>query len=194
MARKILALALTMSAALAAATALGLSTPVPQAAPQIKLVDNTIPIDPAPADPDDGSLADGQVLTPFDVQNPAIGRLDPALLTAIQDAATFAAADGVAMTVTSGWRSTDFQRRLMDDAVRTYGSVDIARQYVAPPEVSKHVSGEAVDIGGVGADQWLIANGSRFGLCQIYANELWHFELATDAAGVCPPLLPNAAG
>ena len=30
-------------------------------------------------------------------------------------------------------------------------------------------------------------------LCQIYANELWHFELTTDAAGACPPLLPNAA-
>ncbi|MDT5153713.1 MAG: zinc D-Ala-D-Ala carboxypeptidase, partial [Mycobacterium sp.] len=43
------------------------------------------------------------------------------------------------------------------------------------------------------ADQWLIANGSRFGLCQIYANELWHFELATDPLGNCPPLVPNAA-
>ena len=32
------------------------------------------------------------------------------------------------------------------------------------------------------------------GLCQIYANELWHFELVTDAEGKCPPLLPNAAG
>jgi D-alanyl-D-alanine carboxypeptidase len=188
--RKILTLTLTMSAAVAVAGALGVSTP----APQIRLVDNSIRIDPAPADPGDGSLADGQVLTPFDVQNPAIGRLDSALLTAVQDAATAAAADGVTMTVTSGWRSTDFQRRLMDDAVRTYGSADIARQYVAPPEVSKHVIGEAVDIGGVGADRWLIANGSRFGLCQIYANELWHFELATDAAGICPALLPNAAG
>jgi zinc D-Ala-D-Ala carboxypeptidase len=62
------------------------------------------------------------------------------------------------------------------------------------PSMSKHVSGEAVDVGGTGADQWLIANGSRFGLCQIYANELWHFELATDAQGNCPGLLPNAAG
>jgi hypothetical protein len=60
--------------------------------------------------------------------------------------------------------------------------------------MSKHVSGEAVDIGGPGADQWLIANGSRFGLCQIYANEPWHFELATDAMGNCRALLPNAAG
>ena len=46
--------------------------------------------------------------------------------------------------------------------------------------------------GGPAADQWLMANGARFGLCQIYANEVWHFELATDAAGNCPALLPNA--
>ncbi len=98
------------------------------------------------------------------------------------------------MTITSGWRSPEFQRRLLDDAVLTYGSVDIARQFVATPEVSKHVIGQAVDIGGVDADHWLIANGARFALCQIYANELWHFELATDPFGICPPLLPNAAG
>jgi LAS superfamily LD-carboxypeptidase LdcB len=97
------------------------------------------------------------------------------------------------MTITSGWRSPEFQQRLLDDAVHTYGSFAAARQYVETPEVSKHVIGEAVDVGGTGADQWLIANGARFGLCQIYANELWHFELATDALGNCPPLLPNAA-
>jgi D-alanyl-D-alanine carboxypeptidase len=65
---------------------------------------------------------------------------------------------------------------------------------VQTPEQSKHVIGQAIDVGGAGADQWLIANGTRFGLCQIYANELWHFELATDASGNCPALLPNAAG
>ena len=69
-----------------------------------------------------------------------------------------------------------------------------ARQYVQTPGGSKHVLGQAVDVGGTGADRWLIAHGARFGLCQIYANELWHFELATDAAGICPPLLANAAG
>jgi hypothetical protein len=40
----------------------------------------------------------------------------------------------------------------------------------------------------------MIRNGSRFGLCQIYANEIWHFELAADKDGACPPLRPNAAG
>jgi LAS superfamily LD-carboxypeptidase LdcB len=97
------------------------------------------------------------------------------------------------MTITSGWRSPEFQQRLLDDAVHTYGSFAAARQYVETPQMSKHVIGEAVDVGGAGADQWLIANGSRFGLCQIYANELWHFELATDPLGNCPPLVPNAA-
>ena len=167
----------------------------PAGQPQVRLVDNTVAMDPPPpVVPGDGSLADGQVLTPFDVQNPAIGRLDPPLLAAIQNAATAASAEGIAMTITSGWRSPEFQQHLLDDAVQTYGSFDAARQYVQTPAMSRHVIGQAVDVGGVGADQWLIANGSRYGLCQIYANELWHFELATDAAGICPPLLPNAAG
>jgi len=138
--------------------------------------------------------ADIQMLSPFDVADPAVGNLDPALLIAVQQATTAAAADGVTMTITSGWRSPAFQQQLLDDAVATYGSLAAARQYVQTPERSHHVLGQAVDMGGVGADQWLIANGARFGLCQIYANELWHFELATDAAGNCPPVLPNAAG
>lgn len=122
-----------------------------------------------------------------------MGRLDSLLLSAIQQAAVTSAADGVWMVVTSGWRSTAFQQQLLDDAVATYGSMAAARQYVQTPERSKHVLGQAVDIGGVDADQWLITNGARFGLCQIYANEIWHFELATDSTGVCPALLPSAA-
>ena len=148
----------------------------------------------ARAAPGDGSESDGAVVTPFDVQDPAVGRLDPELLSAIQNAATAAAADGISLTITSGWRSPEFQQRLLNQAVQTYGSLAAARQYVQTPEMSKHVVGEAVDVGGAGADQWLIAHGSRFGLCRIYANELWHFELAADAQGNCPALLPNAAG
>lgn len=137
--------------------------------------------------------ASADAASPFDVSDPTVGRLDPALLTAIQQAATAAAAEGIPMTITSGWRSREFQQQLLDDAIHTYGSYSAARQYVQTPQQSKHVSGQAVDIGGKSADTWLIANGKRFGLCQIYANELWHFELATDAQGDCPPLLPNAA-
>lgn len=137
--------------------------------------------------------ADVQALSPYDVANPAVGYLDPALLRAVQQAAGAAAADGVTMTITSGWRSPEFQQQLLDDAVATYGSVAAARQYVQTPQSSRHVTGQAVDIGGYGADDWLIAHGARFGLCRIYANELWHFELAADAVGVCPPLRPDAS-
>ena len=149
----------------------------PTAAGGIRLVDNTV-----------------QMLSPFDVDNPAVGQLDPRLLAAVQQAATAAAADGVAMTITSGWRSAAFQQQLLDDAVASYGSLAVARQYVQTPEHSRHVLGQAVDIGAAPADQWLVANGVRFGLCQIYANEVWHFELAVDAAGNCPPLSATAAG
>ncbi|TMS53413.1 peptidase [Mycobacterium sp. DBP42] len=173
------------SSVAAVAALLGTSAPVPQ----VRLVDDTVPMTQG-----DGSLADGQVLTPYDVQNPAIGRLDPRLLAAIQNAADAAAADGVTMTITSGWRSAEFQQSLLDQAVQTYGSFAAARRYVQTPTASRHVTGEAVDVGGPQADHWLIANGGRFGLCQIYANELWHFELVADAAGNCPPLQPDAAG
>ena len=141
-----------------------------------------------------GWIPDGQTLSPFDVSNPALAQLDPPLLNAIQDGARAAASKGVDLRITSGWRSKGFQQRLFDDAVAKYGSVDIARQFVASPDVSKHVVGQAVDVAPVDADKWLIRNGARFGLCQIYANELWHFELATDRQGNCPPLRLNAAG
>lgn len=141
-----------------------------------------------------GWLPDGVTLSPFDVSNPVIAQLDPLLLTAVQDAARSAEADGVNMRITSGWRTKGFQQRLFDMGVVQYGSVDAARQFVASPEVSKHVVGEAVDIAPVDADKWLIRNGPRFGLCQIFANEIWHFELATDEQGRCPPLKASAAG
>ena len=151
-------------------------------------------IGPAATDTYGGRIPDGQTPSPFDVSNPALAQLDPALLNAVQEAARVAAHDGIDLRITSGWRSKGFQEKLFDDAVRTYGSADIARRLVASPEVSKHVVGQAVDVAPVDADKWLIRNGAQFGLCQIYANELWHFELAVDAQGNCPPLRPNAAG
>jgi hypothetical protein len=151
-------------------------------------------IGPAATDTYGGWMPDGKALSPFDMSNPAVGQLDPALLAAVQQAANAAATQGVDLRINSGWRSTGFQKRLFDDAVRTYGSADIARQFVASPDVSKHVVGQAVDVAPVDADKWLIRNGAQFGLCQIYANEIWHFELAVDPQGNCPPLRPNAAG
>jgi zinc D-Ala-D-Ala carboxypeptidase len=156
--------------------------------------DDTFSIGTAAVDTIGGYLPDGRTISPFDGANPVISWLDPALLAAIQAAAHAAEGDGVKMAITSGWRTKGFQQRLFDDAVRTYGNVDAAAQFVATPDTSQHVVGKAVDVGPLDADTWLIRNGSRFGLCQIYANEIWHFELAADDSGRCPPLRPNAAG
>lgn len=141
-----------------------------------------------------GYLPDGAALTAFDVADPVIGLLDPALRAAVQRATEAAAAQGITVTINSGWRSVGFQQRLFTDGVRTYGSAEAARQFVASPEASMHVKGRAVDVGGPNAAAWMARNGSQFGLCQVYANELWHYELTADANGTCPPMKPNAAG
>ncbi len=170
------------------------STPAAQLTTGPAPDDETFSIGAAATDTIGGYLPDGQTLSPFDPANPVIAWLEPALLTAIQQAARTAKDDGIDVQITSGWRTKGFQQRLFDDGVRTYGSVEAAQQFVASPDTSRHVAGKAVDVGPVEADNWLIRNGSQFGLCQIFANEIWHFELAADEDGKCPPLRPNAAG
>jgi D-alanyl-D-alanine carboxypeptidase len=131
--------------------------------------------------------------TVFDDDVPGVAKLDPALLAALRRAATVAADDGVVFIVGSGWRSPAYQERLLDAAVSTYGSRKEAARWVAPPDRSAHVSGDAVDLGRSGA-RWLAANGAGFGLCQIYRNESWHFESRPDAvAHGCPAMYADAA-
>ncbi|WP_345799991.1 M15 family metallopeptidase [Microbacterium sp. AZCO] len=142
-------------------------------------------------------VEDGYLTAPAtldDTDLPAIANLDAALLGALRDAAAAASSDGVSFEVTSGWRTARYQQWLLEDAVEDYGSVEVARQFVAAPDRSHHVTGHAVDIGPLDAQSWLIAHGAAWGLCQIYANERWHFELATDPGGTCPALRENAAG
>ena len=132
-----------------------------------------------------GVLPDGA--TVFD-DYPAVTNLDPALLAALHQAATDAAGDGIEFYVNSGWRSAAYQERLLDEAVSEYGSKEEAARWVATPDTSPHVSGDAVDLGGVDARAWLAEHGPGYGLCQIYGNEPWHFELRPEAIGQgCPP-------
>jgi hypothetical protein len=153
----------------------------------------------SPAPPDgrvdvaDGFIADGDMLSPFATGYPALAQLDPALLAAVQAAARDAEDDGVTIGISAGWRSAEYQQALLDEAIAHYGSVAEARRWVDTPEVSRHVRGEAVDILPTAADDWLRQHGSDYGLCQIYANEIWHFELATTPGGRCPRLLPDAS-
>ncbi len=136
----------------------------------------------------DGSANENEV-TVFDTAHPAVAQLDTALLQALQAAANEAAAEDITFYVNSGWRSPQLQERLLEEAVAEYGSREEALRWVATPERSAHVSGDAVDIGPFDASYWLSYNGAEYGICQIYANEGWHFELRPDAVERgCPEL------
>jgi zinc D-Ala-D-Ala carboxypeptidase len=135
--------------------------------------------------------ADGAVpagTTAFDNEVPGVANLDSALLGALRQAATDAAGDGVAFYVDSGWRSPEYQEQILREAVSEYGSEAEAARWVATPNKSAHVSGDAVDIGPSDATTWLSEHGAEYGLCQIYGNEPWHYELRPEAiAHGCPP-------
>ena len=140
----------------------------------------------------DGVIRDGDQPTVFDVDRVAVGNLDPALLAALQRAASDAERDGVTLRVNSGWRSPALQERMLQDAIVQYGSESEARRWVATPETSEHVTGDAVDLGPLPALDWLVQRGWRYGLCQIYANESWHYELRPEAVDDgCPELLAD---
>jgi D-alanyl-D-alanine carboxypeptidase len=135
----------------------------------------------------DGAVPDG--VTVFDDEYPAVANLDPALLGALRQAATDAADDGVEFFVDSGWRSPEYQGQLLHEAVSKYGSEEEAARWVATPNTSAHVSGDAVDIGPSDATAWLSEHGAEYGLCQIYGNEPWHYELRPEAIDHgCPPM------
>jgi D-alanyl-D-alanine carboxypeptidase len=133
----------------------------------------------------DGVVPDG--VTVFDDRYPGIANLDPDLLQALREAATDAADDGVEFFAQSGWRSPEYQNELLREAVSEYGSEEAAARWVATAETSAHVSGDAVDIEHSDATAWLSAYGAEYGLCQIYRNEPWHYELRSQAIeGGCP--------
>jgi hypothetical protein len=150
--------------------------------------------------------ADGAVragLTVFDDEVPAVAKLDPDLLNALRHAARDAARDGVKILVNSGWRSPAYQRHLLHEAVSKYGSKGKATRWVATPDTSSHVSGDAVDIGPSRATAWLSKHGAEYGLCRVYRNEPWHYELRPEArrpreanrtnADGCPPMYADPA-
>ncbi len=126
-----------------------------------------------------GAVPEG--VTVFDDDLPAVANLDPDLLGALRRAATDAADDGVEIFVNSGWRSPQYQKQLLREAVSKYGSEEEAARWVATPDTSPHVSGHAVDIGPADATAWLSKHGAEYGLCQIYRNEPWHYELRPEA-------------
>lgn len=139
-------------------------------------------------------LGDGPLTELADADGEA-AELHPLLATRFSVAQSFARADGVELSLTSGYRSLERQQFLFDQAVVIRGSETEASKWVLPPKFSKHPRGLAVDVNYPdGRDQalWLERNGSRFGLCRVYSNEWWHFEGVIAPGQRCPALAPNA--
>jgi zinc D-Ala-D-Ala carboxypeptidase len=155
------------------------------------------PID-TPAADDHGALGEAGGAVPsgttiFD-DIPAVANLDPDLFGVLRQAAADAAKDGVDFVVNGGWRSPQYQDKLRRQAVTKYGSEEEAARWVTTADRSAHVRGRAVDIGPVDARAWLSEHGAGYGLCQIYRNEPWHYELRSEAAEFgCPPMYADPA-
>ncbi|MFF8819048.1 M15 family metallopeptidase [Leucobacter sp. NPDC015123] len=145
----------------------------------------------AAAGPDDvppsGDLPNGTSV--FATGFHGIEGLDPGLLATLRQASSDS---GIEFTVTSGWRSAADQQQLLSEAISEYGSEAEAARWVATPESSAHVLGDAVDLGPMEATAWLAKYGSEYGLCKLYENEPWHFEIVDGAqAAGCPAPLPD---
>jgi D-alanyl-D-alanine carboxypeptidase len=103
----------------------------------------------------------------------------------LTDLIAAAAADGVTLSVTSSYRSYEFQEQLFAD---NPGKDDL----IALPGHSEHQLGTTVDLSG--GDEWLAQNAARFGFVlsfpsdrsprfTCYSSEPWHYRyFGTDRA------------
>lgn len=85
----------------------------------------------------------------------------------------------------SGYRSSQRQAELWDEALKKYGSPEAARKWVAPPGRSQHNHGNAADLkyGSDEAKAWVHANAGKFGLNFPLGNEPWHIERSGARGG-----------
>jgi D-alanyl-D-alanine carboxypeptidase len=121
--------------------------------------------------------------------------IDQQLLYRFKAAQAAAKKDGQVIYIASGFRTLSRQKTLFAQAIRKYGSTAEASKWVAPPLVSHHPWGVAIDVNypndPVGAG-WLEVNGANFGLCRVFENEWWHFEPVIAPGWKCPALVPDA--
>jgi Transglycosylase SLT domain/D-alanyl-D-alanine carboxypeptidase len=94
--------------------------------------------------------------------------------------ASAAAASGIALVVSSGFRSDAEQAALF--------AANPDPRWVAPPGHSLHRCATELDLGPETAYGWLAANASRFGFVQRYSWEAWHYGFDR------PPAPCSAAG
>ena len=136
----------------------------------------------------DSAVPDGT--TVFDDEIPGVANLDSDLLGALRQAATDAADDGVEFVVDSGWRSPEYQEQLLRRGGRR--STAQKRKPPAgwpPPTRLRTCRGTRSTSGPPMPRRGCPQHGAEYGLCQIYGNEPWHYELRPEAGDHgCPPM------
>jgi len=140
---------------------------------------------------DELPLGTSSVATP---QDPVEG-IHPYLMARFRVAQAAAKSEGVKIYIASGYRTLARQKYLFGEAIKKYGSAEVAARWVLPPEVSRHPMGLALDINypnqRAGA-KWLEKNGYKYGLCRVFKNEWWHFEALVGPGQKCPKLMKDA--
>ena len=138
-----------------------------------------------------------------DVGPNLVGRmqqLTPAAATGWKAMVEAAANDGVVLMIVSGYRSIDYQARLIRKKINAGQKIEDILTVNAAPGHSEHHTGRAVDIASPGsrplteefettpAFAWLTANAERFGFSMTYPRdnpfgviyEPWHWSLRTE--------------
>lgn len=122
-------------------------------------------------------------------------KVDYQLMFRFKAAQAAAKKEGQVLYIASGFRTLARQKVLFAQAVKKYGSEKEASKWVAPPLISHHPWGTALDVNypdePVGAG-WLEVHGWKFGLCRVFENEWWHFEPVIAPGWKCPALVPDA--
>ena len=122
--------------------------------------------------------------------------IHPQVLARFHSAQAAAKAEGVTVTIDSGYRTVETQNYLYQQAIKEHKTPEEAIKWVLPGDLSRHPWGLALDVNlhhEKSGASWLEANGATFGLCRVYENEWWHFEPLIAPGGICPPLLPDAS-
>jgi hypothetical protein len=97
----------------------------------------------------------------------------PDVARAFDRMAAAAGRAGVALSITSGFRSDAEQARLF--------TANPNPRWVAPPGKSLHRYGTELDLGPPSAYGWLKVNARRFGFIQRYSWEAWHYGYVRGA-------------
>ena len=129
-----------------------------------------------------------------------IQRLTPDAAAGWHEMVEAAAADGVVRRIVPGYRSIDYQARLIRKKINAGQTIEDILTVNAAPGHSEHHTGRAVDIATPGsrplteefetteAFRWLTENAERFGFSMTYPRdnpygviyEPWHWSLKGD--------------